>query len=59
MELLSYLTYLAKKNGLSGFAAEVLRENTSMLHLFESMGFDIEKQSDSGMLELKMTFKDK
>ena len=58
MELLSYLTYLAKKGGLSGFTAEVLRENTPMLHLFESMGFDINKQSDSGMLELKMTFKD-
>ena len=58
MELLSYLTYLAKKDGLSGFTAEVLRENTHMLHLFESMGFDIDKQSDSGMLELKMTFKD-
>jgi len=58
MELLSYLTYLAKKDGLSGFTAEVLRENTSMLHLFESMGFDIDKQSDSGMFELKMTFKD-
>lgn len=58
MELLSYLTYLAKKDGLSGFTAEVLRENTAMLHLFESMGFDIDKQSDSGMFELKMTFKD-
>jgi len=58
MELLSYLTYLAKKDGLSGFTAEVLRENTHMLHLFESMGFDIDKQSDSGMIELKMTFKD-
>jgi acyl-CoA hydrolase/N-acetylglutamate synthase-like GNAT family acetyltransferase len=58
MELLSYLTYLAKKQGLSGFTAEVLRENTAMLHLFESMGFDIYKQSDSGMFELKMAFKD-
>jgi len=58
MELLSYLTYLAKKDGLSGFTAELLRENTAMLHLFESMGFDIDKQSDSGMFELKMTFKD-
>jgi len=57
MELLSYLTYLAKKQGLSGFTAEVLRENTPMLHLFESMGFDIDKESDSGMFELKMAFK--
>jgi len=58
IELLSYLTYLAKKDGLSGFTAEVLRENTAMLHLFESMGFDIHKKSDSGMFELKMAFKD-
>jgi len=55
-ELLSYLTYLAKKQGLSGFTAEVLRENTPMLHLFKSMGFDIDKQSDSETFELKMTF---
>jgi len=56
MELLSYLTYLAKKQGLSGFTAEVLRENTPMLHLFKTMGFDIDKQSDSETFELKMTF---
>jgi acyl-CoA hydrolase/GNAT superfamily N-acetyltransferase len=58
-ELLSYLTYLAKKNGLLGFTAEVLVENKLMLHLFESMGFDIEKRHSSGVCELRMTFKDK
>ena len=57
MELLSHLTYLAKKQGLLGFTAEVLRENAVMLHLFEKMGFDIEKRSDSDAFELKMTFK--
>jgi acyl-CoA hydrolase/GNAT superfamily N-acetyltransferase len=57
MELLSYLTYLAKKQGLLGFTAVVLRENAVMLHLFEKMGFDIERRSDSDAYELKITFK--
>jgi acyl-CoA hydrolase/GNAT superfamily N-acetyltransferase len=55
-ELLSYLTYLAKKQGLVGFTAEVLTDNRPMLHLFEKMGFDIEKRSDSGVYEMKMMF---
>ena len=56
-ELLSYLTYLAKKQGLLGFTAEVLTENTQMLHLFEKMGFDIEKRAAEGVYELKMAFR--
>ena len=47
-ELLSYLTYLAKREGLLGFTAEVLVENQPMLHLFEKMGFDIQKRSEQG-----------
>ena len=57
-ELLSYLAYLAKKQGLLSFTAEVLRENTAMLHLLESMGFGLDKRVDSDMVELKITFKD-
>jgi acyl-CoA hydrolase/RimJ/RimL family protein N-acetyltransferase len=56
-ELLSYLTLLGKKRGLLGFTAEVLRENTAMLHLFEKMGFDIEMKSGEGVIELKMAFR--
>ncbi|MCK4328264.1 GNAT family N-acetyltransferase [candidate division WOR-3 bacterium] len=56
-ELLKYLTYLAKKQGLLGFTAEVLTENRTMLHLFEQMGFDIEKRAAEGVYELKMAFK--
>jgi acyl-CoA hydrolase/RimJ/RimL family protein N-acetyltransferase len=56
-ELLSYLTYLAKREGLLGFTAEVLVENKPMLHLFEKMGFDIQKSSDQGVYELKMAFR--
>jgi RimJ/RimL family protein N-acetyltransferase len=57
-ELLKYITYLAKKNGLLGFTAEVLVENTPMLKLFEKMGFIIEKRSSSGVYEMKMLFRE-
>ena len=56
-ELLAYLTYLAKRQGLLGFFAEVLAENRPMLHLFNKMGFDIQKRREEGMYELRMTFK--
>lgn len=58
MELISYLTYLAKKQGLFGFTAEVLVENIPMLHLFEKMGFDIDKKAAEGVYELKMAFRE-
>ena len=57
LELLSYLTYLAKREGLLGFAAEVLVENKPMLHLFEKMGFDIQKRNEQGVYEMKMAFR--
>jgi RimJ/RimL family protein N-acetyltransferase len=57
LELLSYLTYLAKREGLLGFAAEVLVENKPMLHLFEKMGFDIQKRNEQGVYELQMGFR--
>ena len=55
-ELLSYLTYLARKQGLLGFNAEVLVENKRMLHLFQKMGFNLEKNINSGIYNLKMLF---
>ena len=57
-ELLSYVTYLARKSGLLGFTAAVLMDNRHMLQLFESMGFIIEKRAESGVYELKMSFRD-
>jgi acyl-CoA hydrolase/GNAT superfamily N-acetyltransferase len=57
-EILSYLTFLAKRRGLLGFTAEVLRENQPMLHLFTKMGFNIEKRSTTGVYELKMAFRE-
>lgn len=57
-ELLSYLTMLAKRQGLLGFTAEVLVENKPMMHLFERGGFDIEKHRDEGVYELKLAFRE-
>jgi acyl-CoA hydrolase/RimJ/RimL family protein N-acetyltransferase len=56
-EVLSYLTYLAKRAGLLGFTAEVLVENKPMQHLFEKMGFDTQRKTDQGVYELKMAFR--
>ena len=56
-ELLKYLTFLAKKQGLLGFTAEVLMENREMLHVFEKMGFDIQRSAEESVYELKMAFR--
>ncbi len=57
-ELLSYLTLLAKRRGLLGFTAEVLVENKPMLHVFENMGFDLEKRVTDEVYELRMLFRE-
>ena len=57
-ELLSYLTYLARRQGLLGFTAEVLVENTSMMQVFQKGGFDIEKRRSEKVYELKLAFKE-
>ena len=58
-ELLSYLIYLAKRQGLLGFSGEILVENKSMVHLFEKMGFDTEKINEEGVYEMRMWFRNK
>jgi RimJ/RimL family protein N-acetyltransferase len=55
--LLSYLTYLAKRDGLLGFTAEVLVDNRPMLHVFEKGGFDIKRKSSAGVYDLRMAFR--
>jgi len=56
-ELLSYLVYLAKKQGLLGFTAEVLAGNDPVFRLFKRMGFAVSKRSESGVYELKAMFR--
>jgi len=57
-ELLKYLTILAKKDGLYGFTADVLIENTPMLRVFEKMNFDMQKKIEGGSYHLIMKFGD-
>ncbi len=56
-ELLSYLTYLAKKQGLLGFTAEVLVGNDPVFRLFQKMGFAVSKRNESGIFEMKAMFR--
>jgi acyl-CoA hydrolase/ribosomal protein S18 acetylase RimI-like enzyme len=56
-QIVTYLATIAKKQGLVGFTAEVLLENTAMLHLFEKMGFEIENRIEGDVYALKMVFK--
>jgi len=55
-ELLSYLTYLARRQGLLGFTAEVLVENRPMLRLFEKAGFSTQRQSSGETYSLRLAF---
>jgi hypothetical protein len=54
--ILEYSTYLAKRQGLLGFTAEVISDNKSMLRVFDKMGFAIKKSMNEGVYELKMMF---
>ena len=57
-ELLDYLTYLAKKRGLLGFTGTALQDNTRMIHLMVKKGFIVEDRLESGVYELKISFRD-
>lgn len=57
-ELLSHIGYIAKKQGLLGFTAEVLRDNRVMLHLFQKVGFNIiEKEAVAEVYALRLGFR--
>jgi GNAT superfamily N-acetyltransferase len=56
-ELLSYLTYLAKRQGILGFTAEVLVGNDPVFRLFKKMGFDVSKRSAEGVYEMLAMFR--
>jgi ribosomal protein S18 acetylase RimI-like enzyme len=58
-ELLSYLRNIAEKQGLLGFTAEVLPENTRVLHLLEKVGFNFEKKFSAGVYLVKTAFREK
>ena len=55
--LLSYLTDLARRQGLLGFTAAVLADNEAMLHVFAKGSFDMKKEMVEGVAMLMMMFK--
>ncbi|HPA72013.1 MAG TPA: GNAT family N-acetyltransferase [Spirochaetota bacterium] len=55
-ELLSYLTILAKNDGLHGFTADVLAENRPMLHVFEKSFPDLHRKIEDSVYNLTMRF---
>lgn len=55
--LMAYLTYLAKRQGLLGFVADVLADNRNMLDIFQRQGFDTESRLADGAYRLRMTFR--
>jgi len=55
--LLSYLTDLARRQGLLGFTAAVLADNEAMLHVFAKGGFEMKRQMIEGVAILMMMFK--
>lgn len=56
-ELLNYLTYLAKKQGILGFTAEVLAGNDPVFRLFKKMGYNISKRNEEGVFEMRAMFR--
>jgi RimJ/RimL family protein N-acetyltransferase len=59
-ELISYLTLLAKEQGLTGFTARVLVDNHAMLHLFRSFEnetFGIKREMNAGVFYLDLAFR--
>jgi GNAT superfamily N-acetyltransferase len=55
--MLEYLTYLAIKQGILGFTAEVLIDNKPMLSVFGKSGFAIANRGGDGIYELKKDFR--
>ena len=56
-EMLAYLTFLAKRQGLLGFTAEVLVGNEPVFRLFKKMGFDVSRRNEEGVYEMKAMFR--
>jgi len=54
-ELHSYMTYLAKRQGLLGFTAEVLEDNLPALNLIKRMGFETVRK-DGEVQQMRLMF---
>ena len=57
--LFEYLVKIAKENGFSGFTAEVLLENKSMLQLFYNSPYKITSKFEDGIYHVSFPFADR
>lgn len=55
-ELLAFLIHIARRQGLLGLTAEVLKENEPMLRVFEKMGIAAEKHAVDESWDLRLRF---
>lgn len=55
-ELLAFLIHVARRQGLLGLTAEVLKENEPMLRVFEKMGLAFDKTSAEESWDLRIRF---
>jgi len=51
-----YLASIARRNGISGFTAEVLRENKGMQHIFQQSGFQVSSRMVEGVYHFDIDF---
>ena len=58
-KMFSYLTQLARNEGILGFTADVLADNTSLNNMSENIGIEIEKNISYGICNLRMLFEPK
>ncbi len=54
--LFRHLINIARRNGIAGFTAEVLRENKPMQAVFERSGLKVESQLHEGVYSYIMNF---
>jgi RimJ/RimL family protein N-acetyltransferase len=55
-ELLAFLVHIARRQGLLGLTAEVLKENEPMMRVFEKMGVHLERTPVDESWDLRMRF---
>jgi acyl-CoA hydrolase/GNAT superfamily N-acetyltransferase len=54
--LADQLVYLARRQGLVAFTADVFEDNAPMLRIFEKSGFDVDRKSQYGVNTMRMNF---
>lgn len=54
--LADQLVYLARRQGLVAFTADVFEDNAPMLRIFEKSGFDVDRKSEYGVSKMRMNF---